>query len=66
MALQDASVSVDGQSPTMTRTLPQLGKLDVRLTRLLAEEPKSAGAESEGVPSRSSIGDYFSASPGEL
>jgi len=40
-----------------------LGKLDVRLTKLLAEEPKSAGAESEGVVSRSSAGDYFSASP---
>ena len=43
-----------------------LGKLDIRLTRLLAEEPKSAGAESEGLISRSSAGDYFSASPGEL
>ena len=42
-----------------------LGKLDVRLTRLLAEEPKSAGAESEGVTSRSSAGDYFSASPND-
>lgn len=41
-----------------------LGKLDMRLTRLMAEEPKSAGAESEGVVSRSSAGDYFSASPG--
>ncbi|KAK5073859.1 WD40 repeat protein [Lithohypha guttulata] len=43
-----------------------LGKLDIRLTRLLAEEPKSAGAESEGVVSRSSAGDYFSASPQDL
>lgn len=45
---------------------PHLGKLDLRLTRLMAEEPKSAGAESEGVISRSSAGDYFSASPGSL
>lgn len=42
----------------------RLEKLDVRLTRVLAEEPRSAGAESEGAVSKSSIGDYFSASPG--
>lgn len=43
-----------------------LGKLDMRLTRLLAEEPKSAGADSIGGMSRSSAGDYFSARPGDI
>lgn len=57
IALQDAET---------THPRPQnLGRLDVRLTRLMAEEPQSAGAESEGVVSRSSAGDYFSASPSE-
>ena len=58
IALQNAQIA----SPKPS----SLGKLDVRLTRLLAEEPKSAGAESEGVKSHSSGGDYFSASPGAL
>ncbi|KAJ9660293.1 WD40 repeat protein [Neophaeococcomyces mojaviensis] len=59
IALQDASTSKEAARPQ------NLGRLDIRLTRLLAEEPKSAGAESEGVVSRSSAGDYFSASPGD-
>lgn len=57
VALQDRA----GPSPR------RLDRLDVRLTRVLAEEPRSAGGESESASgvSRSSVGDYFSASPGE-
>ncbi|KAK5946968.1 WD40 repeat protein [Knufia obscura] len=60
-----SSKNIALQQAESVSPFPQnLGKLDVRLTRILAEEPKSAGAESEGVVSRSSAGDYFSASPG--
>jgi len=60
VALQEATTtSSESARP------PNLGRLDTRLTRLLAEEPKSAGAESEGVVSRSSAGDYFSVGRGD-
>lgn len=64
--LSSRNIALQQEAETAQLRPPQLGKLDMRLTRLMAEEPKSAGAESEGVISRSSGGDYFSASPGDF